>query len=478
LYAPGKILRPDAASSEECRLYTSNILAIQFTFLFIILFKNMPTHADRLRLCLGQGPLAARQLVEKLGISQPTVSRALAALGGDVVRIGSGKAIQYALRDSGRGLADIPVYRVAADGTLRRLGMLVPVRPDGFVMRQENGLALHSDSLPWWLLDMRPQGFLGRAYAQHHAAALGLPPQLNEWSDAHMLRALIAHGEDVVGNLLLGDIARDRFINAPPPAAADLAQYPALAEAAERGDLPGSSAGGEQPKFVAFSDRHALVKFTIAADNPVSRRWRDLLAAEHVAAQVLLGAGIQASRSRLLDLGGRRFLEIERFDRIGQLGRRALHSLSSLEAEFVGDAGSPWPVLAASLAAQGTITAEAAAGAALLHAFGALIGNSDMHNGNLSFISEHGRPYQLAPAYDMLPMAFAPRSGGALPEELPPARLHPSVQPDTWRQALALAEAFIDAMRGDCRFSDDWKPCHEALTRHVEEARGKIGRLG
>jgi hypothetical protein len=93
----------------ECRLNTSNILAIQFTFLFIILFKNMPTHADRLRLCLGQGPLAARQLVEKLGISQPTVSRALAALGGEVVRIGSGKAIQYALRDSGRGLADIPV---------------------------------------------------------------------------------------------------------------------------------------------------------------------------------------------------------------------------------------------------------------------------------------------------------------------------------------------------------------------------------
>lgn len=31
-----------------------------------------------------------------------------------------------------------------------------------------------------------------------------------------------------------------------------------------------------------------------------------------------------------------------------------------------------------------------------LWAFGMLIGNTDMHHGNLSFISSHGRPYQLA----------------------------------------------------------------------------------
>ena len=321
----------------------------------------MSTHADRLRHCLRQGPLTARQLVESLEISQPTVSRALASLGDDIVRIGSGRAIQYALRDCGRGLEDLPVYRVAADGTLHRLGILVAVRPAGFVMQQENGPALHSESLPWWLLDMRPQGFLGRAYAEHHAAALGLPPRLTEWSEAHMLRALIAHGENVVGNLLLGDIARERFINSPPPAAIDRAQYPALAAAAEHGDLPGSSAGGEQPKFVAFTDRHVLVKFSAEADNPVVRRWRDLLAAEHVAAQVLLNAGVQASHSRLFDIGGRRFLEVERFDRVGDFGRRAVHSLSSVEAEFVGDASAPWPLLVTRLAAQGTVTAEAAA---------------------------------------------------------------------------------------------------------------------
>lgn len=438
----------------------------------------MPAHADRLRLCLGQGPLTARQLVEKLEVSQPTVSRALTALGAEVVRIGSGRSIQYALRDSGRGLGDIPVYRVAADGKLRRLGVLVPVRPDGFVMHQDDGTTLHSNGIPWWLLDMRPQGFLGRAYAEHHAAALGLPPRLLEWSDTHMLRALLAHGHDVVGNLLLGDIARDRFLSSPPPAPVDPATYGLLAEAAERGDLPGSSAGGEQPKFVAFTERHVLVKFTSAADNPVTRRWRDLLAAESLAAQVLRDAGLQASCSRLIDSAGRRFLEVERFDRVGHFGRRAIHSLSSVEAEFVGDAHSPWPLLAARLAEQGIITAEAAAGAALLYAFGTLIGNSDMHNGNLSFVSEHGRPYQLAPAYDMLPMAFAPRSGGVLPDSVPPARLHPSVPPDTWRQALALGDEFIGRSRSDGRFSGSWNPCADALARHLDDARVKIGRLG
>ena len=38
--------------------------------------------------------------------------------------------------------------------------------------------------------------------------------------------------------------------------------------------------------------------------------------------------------------------------------------------------------------AQGVITSEAAAGTQLLYAFGTLIGNTDMHHGSLSFLSE------------------------------------------------------------------------------------------
>ncbi|CAG0987599.1 partial Toxin YjjJ, partial [Rhodocyclaceae bacterium] len=113
-----------------------------------------------------------------------------------------------------------------------------------------------------------------------------------------------------------------------------------------------------------------------------------------------------------------------------------------------------------------------------LYAFGTLIGNTDMHHGNLSFVGEHGRPYSLAPAYDMLPMAFRPLATGALPDSPAPARLHPAVQAATWRRALALADEFNTRMHADNRFSPAWKPCADALVRHVEDARGKIARLG
>ena len=438
----------------------------------------MSSHADQLRLHLAGEPLTARQLVEKLRISQPTVSRTLMSLRDEVVRIGSGPSIHYALRDTSRGLGEIPVHRVTAEGTLRTLGVLIPVRPEGFVMRQEDGRTLHSAGLPWWVLDMCPQGYLGRAYAGRHAAALGLPPKLNDWSDSDMLRALLAHGDDVVGNLLLGDPARTRFLESPSPAAVDpAAAYTALADAAERGDLPGSSAGGEQPKFTAFTGRHVLVKFTSSDVNPVSRRWRDLLAAEHVAAQVLRSAEVPASVSRLVDMDGRRFLEVERFDRVGLSGRRALHSLSALEAEFVGAATLAWPVLAARLARSGVITEQAVAGAEALYAFGTLIGNSDMHNGNISFVSEHGRPYSLAPAYDMLPMGFAPSRGGSLPSSLPAPRLDSSVSPHAWRHALTLAERFLEQVSGSPDFSADWQGCATALEAHVAQARTMISRM-
>jgi len=434
--------------------------------------------AVHIRSLLAQGPATARQLINFIGVSQPTLSRAIAGMGSEIVRIGAARSIQYALRDATRGFAEVPVYRVSAEGQIRRLGMLVPVRPDGFVMLQDDGTRLHSDGLPWWVQDMRPAGFLGRAFAISFAAELALPADINAWTDAHVLRALIHHGEDLVGNLLLGEIARAHFIQAPPPAPIAETGYPDLAEAVERGEVAGSSAGGEQPKFVAYNGRHVLVKFTAQSDNTVTGRWRDLLLAEHLTACVLTDAGLPAVESQIVDIGPRRFLVVDRFDRVGPLGRRAVHSLTSLDSEFVGDAVSPWPVLAARLATSGVITSEAAEVATILYAFGVLIGNTDMHNGNLSFVSEHGRPYEIAPSYDMLPMAFRPGSGGNLPDNLNPASLLSCITTASWRQALDLAEAYLAKMRADSRFTEGWVQCVVALGRHVEDARQRIGRLG
>ncbi len=431
-------------------------------------------------------PLSTAQLREKLGISQPSMSRALTKLGDEIVRFGAARSIHYSLRDTHRRLPDIPIYRVSAEGLIRQLGTLIPVRPDGFVMRQQDGETLHSDSLPWWLFDMRPQGYLGRAYVARYSAELELPDRLQDWTDTHALRALLAHGHDIVGNILLGENARDRFLDTPTPEPVSFSrkaeEYARLSLEAARGETPGSSAGGEQPKFTAYAvtpdgNRHVIVKFSELDAGPVSERWRDLLLTEHIALETLRDAGVPVAKTQIIDHSDQRFLEVERFDRIGSRGRRAVHSLSALDAEFAGLGIGGWPVITRILADDRQIHQEAAAGANILWAFGTLIGNSDMHNGNLSFVSEHGRPYGIAPAYDMTPMAFAPRSGGGLPDTLSEATILGSVSNETWRHAEALARTFLDRVMAASGFSHRFEPCIAALKHHIDTAGAKIERL-
>ena len=161
------------------------------------------------------------------------------------------------------------------------------------------------------------------------------------------------HGDDLAGNLLIGEQVEQRFIHAPQPIAlAPKARaYASLASAAEAGGLPGSSAAGEQPQFTAYVETeqgraHVIVKFSAAQDNAVSERWRDPLLAE-----VLAQSGAPAASSRIVDHEGQRFLEVGRFDRAGAMGRTALLSLPALDAEFVGRGGR-WYEVGQALAQQ------------------------------------------------------------------------------------------------------------------------------
>ena len=439
----------------------------------------MTGYATHIRTALAAGPVPAESLRAGLGVSRPTLARALAAMPGEIVTLGAARSTRYALRDSFRGLADILVYGVNEAGQIKPLGLLSPVRPEGFVMVQLDGTTIHHAGIPWWLTDMKPQGFLGRAYAQQHAPSLGLPPDVRHWSDTDALRALLVNGGDAVGNLMLGDIARDRFVNAPVPPVVGTNEYPRLAaEALTIGDS-WSSAGGEQPKFCAYTaSGHVLVKFTGPEDNPIAQRWRDLLLSEHLALETLAAGGVSAALSKVVDVGSQRFLELERFDRVNVQGRRALASLASLDGEFTGKATAPWPVITAELARKKVITTQAHAGSALLYAFGTLIGNTDMHAGNLSFVSDPGRPYSLSPAYDMLPMAFGPTAGGLVSSTVPLAHLHSAVDGDTWRAAQLLAMQYLHRLSDDTRFSDSFQECISALRTYMEDAAQRLARLG
>lgn len=330
---------------------------------------------------------------------------------------------------------------------------------------------------------MRPQGYLGRAYVARYGVELGLPDQLNDWTDHHVLQALLVHGHDMVGNLLFGDDARDCFLGASPPKPILLGQksqeYARLAHEAARGEIAGTFVGGEQPKFTAYVEtpngaRHVIVKFSELEESPVSERLRDLLLVEHLALETLRDSGISAAKTQIIDNQGLRFLEVERFDRIGSHGRLGLHSLLALDAEFAGLGTGGWPTIVSVLANDRLIHPEAVNGANLLWAFGTLIGNSDMHNGNLSFIEEQGRPYSLAPAYDMTAMAFAPRRDGSVPDTLSAATITHSVANETWQSAEILARAFLNRVRKTNGFSRKFDICIDAMEQHIELASAKI----
>lgn len=455
--------------------------------------SNVPAdHALTIRTLLANSPLTARQLAENTGISQATLSRSIQSLGNQIVRFGPYRSIHYALRRPLLATPDVPVYRVTPEGLIEALGKLSPVQPTGYVMTKADGSASHSEGFPWWLDDMRPQGFLGRAFVAAQAETLGLPPGLGDWQEEHILRALLSQpGNDAVGNLILGDAGRQHFIQRPAPvalpAAGLAAAYAERARQALSGETPASSAGGEQPKFGAYAEtvngpRHVLVKFSLevaeGADNPIAQRWRDLLLAEHHALTLLRENDIAAVAPRIIDHGQQRFLEVERFDRIGPLGRRGLISLSAMDAEFIGLGRGGWPAITARLIAERHITRQAHEAACLLHAFGTLIGNTDMHPGNLSFVTDSGRPYQLAPAYDMLPMAFAPRSSGELPTTLPAAGFDSQISTAQWRQALTLALSYLGRLHNEAGFNTGFGVCLAALGRHLQTAAERIGRLG
>ena len=433
---------------------------------------------DDLNRILRQHPrVGSAELCARLnGVSRATLTRALKTLGGAVIIGGESRRTRYALRRPLRGnAAPIPLYRIDEHGQGREIGQLALIYPEGSLLSFQETFPWPLDrdmsdgwfrGLPYALVDMRPQGFLGRNFAHARALDLGVSDNPDDWPDDDLVHVLAATGYDQAGDLILGEPAYRRFLDYRRTGAdrflaqsAVEASYLQSAEAAMRHGDAGSSAGGEFPKFTA--SRHlnekkvdVIVKFSGADDSPAVRRWSDLLVCEHLASLTMtLKLQLPSADSAIYRYRGRTFLEVVRFDRHGDFGRSPVCTLSSLNAAWIGTAGGPWPKTVRMLQAAGWLSETDTSKVALIWWFGRLIGNTDMHDGNLAF-----RPgLTLAPTYDMLPMAYAPMRGGELPHrEFSPDQPLPAEAP-VWRQAAEAAVHFWNTCAGDTRISADFR---------------------
>ncbi len=340
-----------------------------------------------------------------------------------------GRTVKYAATCNAFGVNDkIPLSVIDENGAYRRIAYVRPLscgyfyvepgHPPDFplALSGENRLGLYED-FPYFLFDLKPQGFLGRQIAKTICAYNPeFPPDPQKWNTNHIGRYLIFNGEDTPGNIILGE----QLFSSPrqPPVPVSLSQYPQWAEKVLKGEHPGSSAGGEQPKFAVFNKEsfsHVIVKFSSQGENEIAQRWKDILITEYYACDVLSKNGYPAPDLQLMEMEGRLFLQSRRFDRHGEFGRSSMLSLDVLDREFSG-IGNDWARVVRELFNQGLVNRQDMEIVKELSCFGKLIHNSDMHLGNLSFAMEQDS-FRLLPIYDMCSMGFAPQGGEILPFE-------------------------------------------------------------
>ncbi len=422
--------------------------------------------------CLHADPLTSKQLQDKTGLSQTVVARQLRELGDRIIKVFNGRPPIYALTTNAFGADDnLLICMVDAYGHNTAVATLRPLAHGGFFVQEsvgipplllgEKGNGVYED-LPYFLYDLRPQGFLGRQIATSLAKQSDtFPSNPEKWNNNHIGRYLVSNGDDLPGNLKFGQQAYLRtprkLIETTPD------DYPALAESVLAGEIPGSSAGGEQPKFTTYcreQSAHVIVKFSPKGDDPIARRWKDILITEHIASLAIRATGIAAAaETQLIEKEGRLFLESKRFDRSGKHGRMSMLSLQSIDAEFTG-LGEGWLPVMSKLCQAKLVNLQHVYETGYLWLLGNLINNTDMHLGNLSLGIE-GDVFRLLPVYDMCSMGFAPRGG-----EAPPFHFHipeinqlnsPFNDNAILKGALLTAAVFWEGVADDSRASDELK---------------------
>jgi hypothetical protein len=289
-----------------------------------------------------------------------------------------------------------------------------------------------------------PSGFLGHQLAREVAQNLQFPASLRDWGDGHRVAYLFTRGLNLPGNLVFGDTSLQAEMDlreAPATPAAEKGTHFLRMATALRDFAYGSSAGGEQPKFLDFTEDtgHVIVKFAKSGS-----RMAQLLPLEHLALRSLREVGVPAASTQLLAAGDYVFLEVRRFDRSGRSGRVGMLSAGAVDDEFFG-LRDTWSQFAARCEAAKYLSAKDARDVDTVAAFSELIGNNDRHFENISLlIDEKGEYAGIAPAYDILPMRYASIGGGVDPDLTP---IEPRIgtigaRPEVWARAMMAAERF------------------------------------
>ena len=247
-----------------------------------------------------RGPVSATELAAVLRVNRTTIVRVLADFGDELVTMGATRSTRYALRRPvGNAGNRWPIYAVDESGRARLRAELEALHerhwrilwvgtPPAWADRFANREGLW-EGFPFFLSDARPQGFLGRAIAMQISRSLPVPDEPRRWSDDDTLGYLQAASEDLPGSHVVGDdclrraLARSVF-----PESANLidvderaTRYPEMARLAASA-LPGTSAGGEQPKFLTTlrngpANFHpVLVKFSPPMDQAAGQRWAEV----------------------------------------------------------------------------------------------------------------------------------------------------------------------------------------------------------
>ena len=432
---------------------------------------------------LQSGPRSAAQLSAALGLSQPTFSRTIQSLGSAAVLFrvtGQRTPLYAALRTLPQALsARQPVYRCLGTGKIVPFADLAFLAGGPTLERLPGGRSTLYAGLPPYLAFAAPSGFLGRQIAREAARSQPFPENLRDWSDEHRIAYLFTLGLNLPGNLVFGDVGLQRemdFRAARPVAAADkLTHYGEMARAAKAA-IHGSSAGGEQPKFLACTEDsgHVIVKYALRGS-----RMAELLALEHFALRALAEADVPAAATQLLASTDHAFLEVARFDRRGATGRIGLLSAGAVDDEFFGQRDT-WSEFAARCERARYLSGEDARRIDTVAAFSELIGNTDRHFENLSLlIDEAGEYHGVAPAYDILPMRYAPIGGGMDPPLTP---IEPRIgtigaRPEVWARAARAAERFWNSVREDKLPVRITPAMRRLAARNLEVARAFVAPL-